>query len=103
MSDKKTDCELADTAVPLVELPGGGVVASCHGDDHVTRVRVMEPIAEGEPINGRELYEGGDDGYLHRVDLGGSGPIVSKGPAKVTSNAYRAGWDGVFGKRESLN
>jgi len=63
------------------------------------RIEVGEcaPLKDGVPLNGKAL-----------VELDGRAPFCRmrflegrpKGPAKVNSKAYQAGWESIFGKKE---
>lgn len=87
---KKSEC----THVGEVErLPGG--LAAVHCPDHVTRIaRNIEP-SEGRPLPPSCLIacEGRVVGMV-------PGAPVQAGPARVSSEAFRSGWERTFGQRE---
>lgn len=69
-----------------------------HTADHEVLVGLMRPVREGEPLDASSFR------LEHR-----SGPCFAvkpalentdhKGPAKVSTDAFRNGWDSIFGKR----
>ncbi len=71
----------------------------------------LRPAAPGKPIVGelvrlerRPEHEAlFDVEVLHRADPPSEAAAARKGPAKVSSNAYREGWDHVFGSKGPLN
>lgn len=81
-----------------------------------TRLRSVTPIAALSPDSGHLLVSDSEGKTYHAVTyehaaeahpeyLDGSiemaayaAPPERKGPPKVTSDAYRAGWDRIFGK-----
>lgn len=74
-----------------------------HKSDHTVELGEMRPVAEGRPLFG-ELVRISGDGPAYDVEsvydtASGESEASGKGPAKVTTEAYRRGWDAIFGKR----
>ena len=65
---------------------------------------MARPIREGRPLlPGSELLEATYRG-TNELELNPMGESTkSKGPAKVTSRAYRSNFDKVFGDKKTLN
>ncbi len=83
---------------------GGGV--------HVLRARQerieigeLRPLAEGRPIAGEVLTLAPREGNPRVCDVKESfAPrLPQKGPAKVSSKAYREGWDDIFGSETTTD
>lgn len=68
---------------------------------------LLKPLREGKPISGEVITlkqrEDVPIFYDVRSEYNGSEPAESKepgdGPAHVTTDAYRKGWDAVWGRR----
>jgi len=85
------------------------LLGSCptHGttvkDEESGAIGTIAPARNGELLNGREIVslreERNDDGTHDLTTLYDGTPVAThKGPARVTTNAYRDSWDRVFGK-----
>lgn len=55
---------------------------------------------EGQPLQKDAVILKHHEGSLYEVEP--VFPSDGKGPAKVTSNAYRQGWEGIFGSRSPV-
>ncbi|HEY4187381.1 MAG TPA: hypothetical protein VGP07_20060 [Polyangia bacterium] len=101
---------------PLAASPPTGDVAMVFGKDehgtHILRRRsedapieagVLRPLRSGKPIDGEvvSLSPRTDGPLLFDVksELPSPLPRSSEGPAQVASDAYRKGWDAVWGRR----
>lgn len=77
-----------------------------HGHDHAT-LGTLTPCRDGKPLDpDAELVnvEEQPDGSLSCETLWSPKEARSAGPAKVTSSAYRSGWDAIWGTPDrSLN
>lgn len=97
-----TCCSLADTAVlsPPIDDSGTRVVMR-HTPDGGFTTSLSRPLRDGTPIDSdsRLLVPREDGRYSVEPILGDSGSKESKGPAKVNSAAFRAGWDNIFGAK----
>ena len=102
MTDKKP-CAAGDADVlrpgPELNDGKGSRLFVRHTADHETVTGVMRPAREGE-----NMAEGGFFSLEPNGDRGDFKvtPIctqAAKGPAKVSTPAYRDGWDSIFGKR----
>lgn len=101
----------SDRALLLGELPGarGVAVLRQRADDAPIEAGVVRPMRDGEPIVGELVsleptpanprvcsVKVHHDARPAAADPAKSAP--HKGPARVASDAYRAGWDEIFGK-----
>jgi hypothetical protein len=77
---------------------------------HVLRAREekvetgeLRALQEGRPITGEvvTLSPRKDNPRVCDVTDSYRAPALAKGPANVATDAYRAGWDEVFGKKPS--
>lgn len=58
----------------------------------------IRPVEEGRPIQGELVSLKPRDGTpLFDVEVQYAPPRSSAGPARVSSDAYRSGWDAIFG------
>lgn len=104
MADEKRDHP--ETAYLGPASPDGGRVCVHHvkGDEY--RAGVVYPLQDGRPVSpDSELVqlterEGAAAGVYNFKSLG----KVSEhaGPAMVSNDAYRDGWDKIFGKRSTV-
>lgn len=64
---------------------------------------VMRPIREGEAIHGNCFYlkRRGDSDVYDVEDVPVPDSAESAGPAKVSTPAFRKGWDRIFGDVET--
>ncbi len=106
MSDDKGDkgdtskglaCEGDNYVIPGPKLPDGTQLAVHHQGDHTVSHGVIVPNKDGVSL--------GDDAMILReregsplLDVVGTVGEMRKGPSQVATEAYRRGWDGVFGK-----
>ena len=89
------------------EIPGTGMrFALRHVNGETTPV-IARPIADGQALPpGTQIATGNWTGNVIDVHETFRVPGVAPqseahhGPAKVTSDAYRAGWDSIFGGRQ---
>lgn len=88
--------ELSDGTHPYLREQG----------DQLTGGFVSKPrrCREGEALHGSGIImkhrgPGPSFNVVGEWDVPAATPSESKGPAKVTSDAYRAGWDNIFGKK----
>jgi len=104
--DKKTGVIL-----PLGRSPDGGLLAAVSRDGVVSTVNFV-PVGEGKPIQTPEyavIRDMPGTPYLSAEFSPNPGiPTVATpaavesargGPAKVNSQAYRDGWDRIFGRK----
>lgn len=101
MTDKKDgQCDESDVAFLGPPAPGGGVHVLRHRSDHSMETGVLRPLEDGRPIHGeivqiRKRENGPGFDVLPPEDaLAGQG-----GPPMVNSQAYKDGWDTIFGKK----
>ena len=73
-----------------------------HKSDCTLETGVVRPQGDGEPLGYADALvrlEGEEGGDTFRVETLYERPRNdTKGPAKVTTQAYRSGWDRIFGK-----
>jgi hypothetical protein len=84
----------------LATLDGGaiGIYERPLPDGSVER-GVLRPVGSGGLPEAQGLVEMGEQvrpGVFRPTVT----PFTARGPASVTSNAYRSGWDAVFGERK---
>ncbi|TAL43049.1 MAG: hypothetical protein EPN91_07170 [Salinibacterium sp.] len=86
------------------DADGSGVMQECRppGDDDQLSVVRVQPVESGKPLKlGNKLARvWSDDGEHFQLSPVASGPLVEEshsGPPMVASNAYRSGWDRIFG------
>lgn len=97
MSDNP--CKLGERAIPTgLSTLHGDEVCVHHATDHETQLVELRSVVEGEPM------PEGAIGCMTRLDDGTYGPVPAShaGPARVTSEAYRVGWDRLFGGRHEV-
>ena len=84
-----------------------------HLPDHRVQTGVVQPLKDGQSLNGYDEVlavkydqQHGDFEVQSVYDPRQASPALesapSKGPAKVTSNAYRAGYDRIFGAKQTV-
>jgi hypothetical protein len=71
-----------------------------HTADHEIEAGVMRPVQEGEAIDENSFRLEHRSGPIYAVKPVSEGD--RKGPAKVASDAFRSGWDNIFGKRQPV-
>lgn len=96
-----------DRAVIVGELAEkkGLAVLRQRGEDAPVEAGVVRGVREGEPITGElvNLKPTAEDPRVCDVEvLHDARPAATHaGPARVASEAYRSGWDALFGQRPS--
>ena len=98
MSEKKTPPE--DDLVLIVDQQEDGRLRGIRKQGELLSVAEFAPVAEGAPLNGevlalkprQEVPGLCDVEVVYRPEGEGS-----SGPPKVASDAYRGGWDRIFG------
>ena len=99
--DKKggeTACKDGDMMVVGPSL-GGICPFVRHRPDHTVESGLARVRPADEPIPEGSLFLKHREGNafdVHPVSKGGSDGAPSKGPAKVTTEAYRNGWENIF-------
>ena len=90
----------ADRALVVAELPEqkGVAVLRQRGEGAPIEAGVVRAVKEGEPIVGElvSLKPTSEGSPLCDVEV--HVDARHAGPARVASNAYRSGWDEVFGR-----
>jgi hypothetical protein len=81
-----------DVLEPRAKLSDGTIACTSDEVGQESTIAICSPAKEGVPLNGSPLYTRRPDGKYERVDLTG------KGPAKVATPAYRAGWARTFSR-----
>lgn len=95
--DNKKGCQNADLVVAGPDLGGGVHLCLRHRPDHSHEIGVAAPLKDGQPIAQGAMILKHREANVFDVE-----PVPStttSGPARVTSNNYRAGWDNIFGKQ----
>jgi len=112
---KNDDCGGKDMLVPGPEIGNGFRTFSRHLPDHTIVEGVMRPLKHGEPIMSGEVLsvkprkDGTPVCDVESIDIPGQSVCANccheeshKGPAKVTTRAYRSGWDRIFGGKPEV-
>lgn len=91
--DKKTGEDVAFLGPPA---EGGGVHVVRHRPDHTWEAGVLRDVEDGRPLHGELVRLTQRDGPGYSVEtLHGRG----EGPAMVNSQAYKDGWENIFGQK----
>jgi len=103
----KDECPAEDRLIIGPDLGDGSHSCVRHTPDHKIHVGRVQPLRDGQSIIGDQeilmvKYDSQQGDFLVRTVYNprhqGEESNTSKGPAKVTSDAYRAGYDRIFGK-----
>ncbi len=74
-----------------------------HHEDHSFDTGFIKPVKEGESLSKESVFlrqRGERNEFDVEPVFSESTPTASgKGPARVTSNAFRSGWDNIFGSK----
>jgi len=104
--DSKKGCGIeGDELMAGPELPGGARPYIRHTPDHQFQAGVMRPVREGEALYDGAFHLEHKDGPIYRVtDLysKSEATLGHKGPANVTSPAFRENYDNIFGKKVAV-
>jgi len=96
VSDEKKGSE--DVVALGYTLPNGDI-PFVRQRENVIEAGTARIVREGEPLGEAEVVrlEPNEDGLTYRAQ-----PLYDgrKGPTKVNSNAFRNGWDAVFGNKQ---
>lgn len=93
-------CPIGDVLTIGARDANGEIPCIRHKADHTVQLGRVQLLEDGKPIDPNaeivtlEHISGGD----YRI----TDSTESKGPAKVSSNAYRHGWDAIFGKKQPV-
>jgi hypothetical protein len=95
--DKKRECSSGDEIHLGAQTESGFTMAMRHREDHTLQACLLRPLSDGQPIPpGAELVRlSKKEGDCYNVQS----LYKSPGPANVTTDEYRVGWDRVFGAR----
>ncbi len=102
--DPKGEKPKRDRALVLGELPDKKSLAILRqrGEDAPVEAGIVRSLREGEPITGElvSLKPTAEGSPLCDVEVHlDRSQITHKGPARVATQAYRKGWDDVFGSQ----
>jgi hypothetical protein len=100
MGEEKDIKDGRDFFVPLGTRENGDYVMAHHRPDHSWGVGVMRPMKEGVPIPEEAVLVRKKDGE-NVWEAEESIASLKKGPSKVVSQAYRSGYDRIFGPKDS--
>ena len=100
--DKKSSTDEYVIAGPV--LPNGNLLALHHTKENQYMIGEIAHQIDGKSLPDETLLLESNPGTPYFNILGTVGEIkkLASGPAMVTSDAYRAGWDGVFGNRQTV-
>lgn len=110
MSDDKTPPSGKDLITFGPDLGDGSRPFFRHRPDHTLETGISRAVTDGQPMN---MNEGGslvkltpvEDASMYEVETlyeHRTSGQEGKGPAKVNSNAYRSGWDSIFGAKKTV-
>jgi len=100
MADSKKSCDGDDVVFTGTPKSDGTTPYLRHHPDHTLELGVFSKPSETKPANMTlRSRDGADDGVYDIIE---EGPSVGSGPAKVTNDAYRNGWDSIFGNRQTV-
>jgi hypothetical protein len=103
MADDHDECPGKGKDLVRLGDPGDGRLCPFirHRADCSVQTGFLRKVREGEPILAGAIELGNPQGNGVYEVLDEVPPMVreSSGPAKVATDAYRNGWDGIFGKR----
>ena len=105
MSEKHECCRGDEITLLSDPGPTGRRIYARHCADHKVIVGECWPCKEGQPLNGTPVValKRKGDGVYDVVGEYGADPNhcsgEAGGPALVASDAYRDGWDRIFGAR----
>ncbi len=105
MSEEKK-CPIKDEITLGPDLGGGIYPAVRHAADHTIHVGTVRLREEGQPLTNHTLIldpkEGSTFNVIGEVTAKGETRESPGGPAMVSSNAYRNGWDRLFGGKQPV-
>lgn len=96
-----SSCDGGEYVVAGPQLPDGGYAAIHHRPDHSVTAGAVYKMESRTPMSDDTVLVQSVDGS-NRMEVIGTVGDLKKGPAKVTSDAYRKGWDGIFGKKPTV-
>lgn len=103
MADEKDDGKGACPNGDVVSLGpdlGGVRPYLRHRPDHTLQAGLARCVADGEDIAKEGMYHLRQREGRNEYDVEPVSEATSRsGPAKVTSNAYRTGWENIFGAK----
>jgi hypothetical protein len=96
-----------DIAMVVARDVEGVHILRRRSEESPVEMGLLKPMREGQPISGEviTLKQRQDVPFFYdvRSEFGGPPPPEPKepgdGPAQVTTDAYRKGWDAVWGRR----
>lgn len=96
-SPESAPCDGDDYFDPGPVMPDGRMMSLHHSDSHQLSVQMLTPVQDGQSISNMDgICIKCDDGKLRSIERA---EARSKGPVQVNSQAYRDGWDSIFGKQ----
>jgi hypothetical protein len=98
------NCRDGDTIVLGQNIGGVYPFVRHHANHHVAQGFAQIRPIDGVPAPGSTLlkHREGNTFDAYQVQKGGSDGASLKGPPAVTTNAYRNGWDNLFGKKSPV-
>ena len=103
--DGREDCKIGHR--DLLQMTGvtkdGDYTYVRHRANHEGETGVLRIPKEGKPLQNPIALKSVNDQGLFEVEvLAGVSEPVSKGPAKVSTDEYRDGWDRIFGGKKTV-
>lgn len=104
MSGPRKDVALIGPELPDTDQRPVVRIQNFDDKEPVTSMGLMSVLQEGQEAEGDviKLVPREDDKPFYDLEIQ-PGSKEHKGPAKVSSGAYRSGWDRIFGGKENLN
>lgn len=93
-------CAGDEFVIPGPQLPDGGRLCLRHAADHSVQQGVMRPLESGKPLDDDTVLLEPREGTPF-YNVVGSVAEMRKGPSKVNSPAFKAGWDRVFSRKDA--
>jgi len=96
-------CSHGDELVVGPSLGDGHHAYVRHKGDHEIEAGVFRVVQEGQPIHGEPIIiEPQEGSHAFRVRSLEAALPLTKGPSKAATDAYRNGWDNLFGKKSPV-
>ena len=103
--------QTGDVAIAVGKDENGIHILRRRGEDATVEAGVVQPLAEGRPIQGEviSMRQRSDLPFVFDVKTeladpsaeapGSEGRATSAGPSQVANDSYRKGWDAIWGRK----
>jgi hypothetical protein len=99
----RVECEGKDLFRPVSQLPDGSTIVSRHRPDHTVETTLAVPTVAGKTMSDGDEFvtlKNLGNGLFEIVDSYVHGERQS-GPAQVSTDEYRCGWERTWGGKAS--